>query len=162
MKANAVPNRVPKPPPRTRSSQVNPPQIWPTAREIAWRIATHNPSDGGSNPPRPMRLRSPSALRSGIEEHALAMGAWGPGIFSNDLAADARAEWRDALIAGEDPPDASARILSEYSAALDETEFWTGLAAAQHETGHLQPAVRDRALAIIEAGGDIEDWEESG
>ena len=90
------------------------------------------------------------------------MGAWGPGIFSNDLAADARAEWRDALIAGEDPPDASARIVSEYSAALDETEFWTGLAAAQHETGHLQPAVRDRALAIIEAGGDIEDWEESG
>src|SRR2546423_11948988 len=99
-----------------------------------------------------MRLRSPSALRSGIEEHGLAMGAWGPGIFSNDLAADARAEWRDALIAGEDPPDASARIVSEDSAALGETEVWTGLAAAPHETGHLQPAPRGRRLAVIQAG----------
>src|SRR2546423_11102015 len=90
------------------------------------------------------------------------MGAWGPGIFSNDLAADARAEWRDALIAGEDPPHASARIVSEYSAALDETEFLTGLAAAPYETGHPPPAPRDRALAIIEAGGGIQDLAEAG
>jgi hypothetical protein len=30
------------------------------------------------------------------------MGAWGPGIFSNDLAADVRAEWRERILAGED------------------------------------------------------------
>jgi hypothetical protein len=36
------------------------------------------------------------------------------------------------------------------------------LAAAQFETGRLRPEVRDRALAIIEAGGDVARWREDG
>jgi hypothetical protein len=87
------------------------------------------------------------------------MGAWGPGIFSNDTAADAREAWRDLLIAGEDPRAASERIVARYGGDDEDTDFWTGLAAAQHETGHLQDDVRDRALAIIAAGGDLELWE---
>ena len=30
------------------------------------------------------------------------MGAWGAGIFDNDMAADARDEWREAIRAGDD------------------------------------------------------------
>jgi hypothetical protein len=88
------------------------------------------------------------------------MGAWGPGIFANDTAADARDEWREALIAGDDPRAASERIVAR-SGSDDDTDFWTGLAAAQHETGHLQDDVRERALAIIAAGGDLELWDEN-
>ena len=84
------------------------------------------------------------------------MGAWGAGIFANDEASDVRAEWRDALIAGEDPAAASRRI----AARGEGTDFWTGLALAQHETGHLQDDVRDAALADIAAGGDLELWED--
>jgi hypothetical protein len=87
------------------------------------------------------------------------MGAWGPGIFSNDTAAGARDEWREALIAGADPRAASERIVARFGRDED-TDFWTGLAAAQHETGHLQDDVRERALAIIAAGGDLELWED--
>ncbi len=36
------------------------------------------------------------------------------------------------------------------------------LAAAQHETGHLQPDVRDQALHVIDTGTGLELWEESG
>jgi hypothetical protein len=94
------------------------------------------------------------------------MGAWGAGIFANDVAADVRGEWRDAIAAGEDPAAASARIVAawrrEPHAAAWATDFWTGLAAAQMETGRLQDDVRDRALEVIAAGGDLELWEEGG
>jgi len=40
--------------------------------------------------------------------------------------------------------------------------FWLALAAAQMETGRLLPEVRDRALRIIDAGGDVERWREDG
>jgi hypothetical protein len=36
------------------------------------------------------------------------------------------------------------------------------LAAAQMETGRLLPEVRDRALQIIDAGGDVDRWREDG
>jgi hypothetical protein len=98
------------------------------------------------------------------------MGAWGWGVFSNDLAADVRSAWREAILGGEDPAQASARIIERSGSPHDlapevtaeVTEFWTGLAAAQMETGRLQPDVRDRALAVIAAGGDLDVWEESG
>jgi hypothetical protein len=87
------------------------------------------------------------------------MGTWGPGIFSNDVAADARSEWRDALVGGEDPAAASTRIIRAFGGGLGDAEFWTGLAAAQHETGHLQDDVRDRALEVVSAGADLDHWE---
>jgi hypothetical protein len=31
------------------------------------------------------------------------VGSWGTGIFSDDLAADVRGDWCDAIIDGEDP-----------------------------------------------------------
>jgi hypothetical protein len=95
------------------------------------------------------------------------VGAWGPGIFSNDLAADVRGDWREAVLAGEDPEAATDRILGPFGAAApgagqdpDAAIAWTALAAAQSETGRLLDRVRDRALAFIEAGGDLELWEE--
>src|SRR3954470_5129584 len=85
------------------------------------------------------------------------MGAWGAGIFANDTSADVRGEWRDAIAAGEDPAAASGRIVAawrrEPHAAAWATDFWTGLAAAQMETGRLEDDVRDRALEVIAAGG---------
>lgn len=92
------------------------------------------------------------------------MGSWGTAIFSEDFAADIRGEWRDAIIDGDDPDKVTARFISRW--AQDDTEseqaviFWLALAAAQMETGRLDPAVRDRALAIIDTGGDLARWRE--
>jgi hypothetical protein len=87
------------------------------------------------------------------------VGAWGPGIFQNDTAADVRDDWRDAILDGEDAAAASARLLAKWDRAFDEQAIMA-LAAAQHETGRLQPDVRERALAFIAAGGDLEEWDE--
>ena len=94
------------------------------------------------------------------------MGAWGPGIFNNDLSADVRGDFREMLEDGLSSEEATARILVEYQHAAedvdDRTSFWTGLAAAQFEVGRLLPHVRDRAIEIIDGGGDLDLWEETG
>jgi hypothetical protein len=92
------------------------------------------------------------------------MGAWGTAIFSDDTALDIRDEWREAILDGVSAEDATARLLQSFDDQLgdDDTErlFWMALAAAQFETGRLLPDVRDRALGIIDAGGDVELWRE--
>jgi hypothetical protein len=95
------------------------------------------------------------------------MGAWGTAIFADDTALDVRDEWRDAILEGLDAEDATVRLLQSFEDYLgdgEETEkvVWLALAAAQFETGRLLPDVRDRALAIIDAGGDVDRWREDG
>lgn len=98
------------------------------------------------------------------------MGAWGVGIFSDDLAVDVRDEWRDALAAD---PETDQRQLTEsivadhqltWSGDAEDEEItaWLALALAQHETGRLEDRVRDRALGIIDAGADVDAWDEDG
>lgn len=87
------------------------------------------------------------------------MGASSSAIFDDDVAADVRAEWRDAILDGLEADEATARVLAEFAEALDHGDdakvVWMALAAAQMETGWLQDDVRDRALSIIDAGGDV-------
>jgi hypothetical protein len=94
------------------------------------------------------------------------VGTWGVGLFDDDIASDVRAEWRDAILGGASPEEATAALTSSFADLLrdpdDSTIFWMALAAAQSETGRLLPEVRDRALEIIDAGGDVERWAETG
>jgi hypothetical protein len=85
------------------------------------------------------------------------MGDWGDGIFSNDFAADLRGDWREAIIDGLAPEEATALLAERHGGKG--SPFWVALAAAQHQTGHLLADVRDRALAAIDAGEDFEGWE---
>jgi len=94
------------------------------------------------------------------------VGTWGPGIFSDDEAADARSDWRDAVIRGEDLDAATDRILrgildAEPGPQQDPyaANVWIALAVAQFETGRLTDRVRDRALAFLTHGGDLARWE---
>ena len=78
-------------------------------------------------------------------------------MFANDVAANVRGAWRDAILEGAEPEDATRRLLDEFEDALaDEDDaplVWIALAAAQMETGRLQPEIRDRALSVIASGG---------
>ena len=87
------------------------------------------------------------------------MGAWGPGIFSNDTAADIRGDFREALEDGLTPEQATQKLIRGAETTADDqddaTSFWTGLAAAQMALGLLQAQVRDRAVALIDSGRDV-------
>ena len=96
----------------------------------------------------------------------IAMGTWGPGIFSDDEAADARGDWRDAVIRGEDLEAATDHILRGIVDAKPgprqdpyAANVWIALAVAQFETGRLSDRVRDRALEFLTHGGDVARWE---
>lgn len=92
------------------------------------------------------------------------MGSWGTAIFSDDVAADVRSDWREGILDGIPPQELTAKLVNSYAAQADDPDdgvvFWLALAAAQHETGRLGPDVRETALDILDRGGDIIRWEE--
>jgi len=95
------------------------------------------------------------------------MGAWGTAIFSDDTALDVRDEWREAILDGLNAEEATTRLVKSFDDYLGDDEdterlCWMALAAAQFETGRLLPEVRDRALAILDDGGDVGRWREDG
>jgi hypothetical protein len=94
------------------------------------------------------------------------MGAWGPGIFSNDTSSDVRGEFREMVEDGLSAEEATAKLISEWAHAVedpeDRTSFWTGLAATQLQLGRLLPHVREKAIEVIDSGGDLHLWAETG
>jgi hypothetical protein len=92
------------------------------------------------------------------------MGTWGASIFSSDTACDVRADFREAIGEGKTPEQATNDLIKQYAPSDDDPEdsihFWLGLAATQHRCGRLLPSVRDKALAILNAGADLAQWRE--
>lgn len=92
------------------------------------------------------------------------MGTSGIGIFSNDLASDVRGRYRELVADGTSGVDATDAVLREWGRLADDEEdgvqIWLSLAATQTELGRLEDRVRDRAIAILDAGADLARWEE--
>lgn len=94
------------------------------------------------------------------------MGAWGTGIFSDDLACDIRDQFRDLIADGKSTEAATKKVLIDYSDTRDDEEegptFWIALAATQLQCGRLLNRIRDKAVRIIDQGGDLPRWQEGG
>lgn len=92
------------------------------------------------------------------------MGAWGTAIFSDDIAADIRQDWRDYIGEGMTPQEATRQVLADYKdAAADPEEsgvVWLALAVSQWRTGRIVPDVVSRAIEIIDSGSDLGRWEQ--
>lgn len=92
------------------------------------------------------------------------VGAWGPGIFSDDLAADIRSDYRELLEDEVSDDDAMRRLIEDYQ-HLDSDEehvLWLALASTQSRLGRLDATVKARALEVIDSGRGLELWEEAG
>lgn len=92
------------------------------------------------------------------------MGAWGPGIFSDDTASDIRQEYRE-LLEDQVPDDEAMRRVIDGYRDLGEDEhhvLWLALAATQSGLGRLDDEVRTRALAVIDSGVGLQRWEQAG
>ena len=94
------------------------------------------------------------------------MGAWGYDIFDNDEATDIQSLFEQQLGTGASVAHATAEILREAKPALDDPDdgpiVWLALAALQLEYRDLHANVRDRALAVIESGADLQRWQAEG
>ena len=75
------------------------------------------------------------------------MGAWGPGIFSDDYAPDVKDDYLLHLMKGKTNEEATALIikemLPEYETSEDYPVFWIALAVTQWKKGRLLPEVKE-------------------
>jgi hypothetical protein len=93
------------------------------------------------------------------------MGAWGVAVFSDDLAADVRDDFRDLIGEGLSTTQAVEKLLASHaSSANDEDEmavFWIALALTQRKLGRLDERTKQEALRLIESGQDLRRWDAS-
>ncbi|MDN4645257.1 hypothetical protein [Arthrobacter sp. PsM3] len=63
------------------------------------------------------------------------MGSWGTAIFSDDVAADVRSDWREGILDRILPEELTAKLVHSYAAQADDPDdgvvFWLALAAAR-------------------------------
>jgi hypothetical protein len=99
------------------------------------------------------------------------MGAWGTGLWEDDLACDIQDEWNDLLDEGISPRKASKMILESWLEELedyedarqrqsDESILYISLAALQMRHKALTIKIKKKAIELIEKGADLELWED--
>lgn len=92
------------------------------------------------------------------------MGTWGTALYSDDLAADVRDTFRDAIGDGSPVADAVAHVLREFASSLgdqdEETVLWLALADTQWRLGRVDAHTRDKALDVIASGRDARRFDD--
>jgi len=90
------------------------------------------------------------------------MGTYGATLFHDDTANDVRDEFLHLLRQGYSVEESSKALLAEWAMAIDDSDdgpvFWLALAATQFEYGCLQADVKQRAVAVIDEGSNLERW----
>lgn len=89
------------------------------------------------------------------------MGTWGIGLFSDDVACDVRDYYRELIEDGVEDAAATRQTIEKFGEYLNESGGvgLLALAVTQSKAGRLDPAVRDRALAVLARGADLAEWE---
>ena len=94
------------------------------------------------------------------------MGAWGTGLYQDDVAMDVRDTYKDQLHRGKTGEEITQELMEDYEDLLDDMEdgpvFWFALADTQWALGRLEDDVKERALSYLENGGDAWRWETEG
>jgi hypothetical protein len=93
------------------------------------------------------------------------MGTWGPGLWSDDAAADIKTLYREALEDGVDDDAAEAKVLAEFDDDLNDdyqrSVVWLALAVAQSKLGRLSDRAKTEAIDVIDSGADLRRWEDA-
>lgn len=94
------------------------------------------------------------------------MGAWGTGLYQDDVAEDIKAEYIELLKIGKTNQEAYDELIEDNQLIIKDLEdgpvFWFALADTQWRLGRLMPYVKEQALKYIEEGIDLHKWEEWG
>jgi hypothetical protein len=90
------------------------------------------------------------------------VGVWGTALFSDDVACDVRDHYRELLDDGIADDEATRLTVERFRASLEEDDgvALLALAVTQSKLGRLDPDIRDRALAVLARGADLEIWQD--
>ncbi|HSE31027.1 MAG TPA: hypothetical protein VLA93_05585 [Pyrinomonadaceae bacterium] len=93
------------------------------------------------------------------------MGTWGTALFSDDLAADLRSEFRELIGEGLTTEAAVDRMKTEYQSSLrdpdEESVFWLAVADTGWRLGRLDNTVLQNALRVIDSAQDLAKWDDA-
>ena len=93
------------------------------------------------------------------------MGAWGVGLYQDDVTCDIKEEYLDRLRLGFTNMEATIDVInSNMDYIADEEDgplFWFALAETQWKYGRLLPEVKEEALKCIDSGTDLERWKDN-
>lgn len=91
------------------------------------------------------------------------MGAWGTGVFSDDVACEVRDEYRAMIGDGHDGTVATDALLVAFREVLEDIDaapvLWLALAVMQWRLGRLEARVKDRALQVLDDGSALRPWQ---
>lgn len=93
------------------------------------------------------------------------MSAWGTALFSDDFAKDVRDDYVEKIILGKTNEEATEYVKQTSMPKEDDEDypvFWIALAVTQWKKGRLLDDVRQKALEVLDSGGDLERWLEEG
>ena len=92
------------------------------------------------------------------------MGAWGTGLYQDDITCDVKENYINLLKIGTEPKEAMEEMIENWEDCIEDVEegplFWFALADTQWKYGLLDEKVKKKALQYIEAGTDLERWKE--
>ena len=92
------------------------------------------------------------------------MGTWGPSLYSDDTTSEIRDAFKAHLEAGLPHQKAEQRILARFHDVIADHQVaclvYFALADTLWRYGCLGDELRSRAVALIDAGGDIRYWRE--
>lgn len=91
------------------------------------------------------------------------MGAWGIGLYQDDMALDIRDTVKDELKFGTPLNEIITQLklnydIGNYDNNDEESVFWCALADTLWQLGCLDEKIKNKALSCIEQGVDIERW----
>ncbi|MEI3129998.1 MAG: hypothetical protein V8S89_03880 [Oscillospiraceae bacterium] len=91
------------------------------------------------------------------------MGAWGTGLYQDDIAMEVREYYQELLKKGISNEESLDCVLEAFEEVLEDADdappFWFGLADTQWKLGRLTDEVREQALALLSSGADLARWE---
>lgn len=92
------------------------------------------------------------------------MGAWGVGLYQDDVTQDIRNEYVNRLKVGYTNEEATEELIEYYDYIIENEDdgplFWFALADTQWKYGRLMPKVKKEALKHIKNGMNLERWKE--
>lgn len=94
------------------------------------------------------------------------MGAWGTGLYQDDIAEDIKTDYINFLKEGKTNQETYDKLIADNQITINDFEdgpvFWFALADTQWKLGRLMPYVKEQALKHLDEGTDLLKWEEWG
>lgn len=90
------------------------------------------------------------------------MGAWGTGLYCDDVAQDIKDDYIEQLKTGKTDEEALKYIIESNKYLLDDEDdgpvFWFALADTLWNLGRLDDFVKEKAMYYLNEGGNLRKW----